>query len=167
MSTTCHSFSAQQRLPLCVTGTALGKRHQHSVRFSRHPGTYCSWISFLHYCHGTHWIFLPYATQIFTGSFSLGMGGIPWVIMSEVYFLPLTSKDIREHWRRELFRTSRQAEYDYIHLWIQIFPINMKGSAGSLVTLVSWLGSWIISYTFNFLLMWNSYSEFINNYKPE
>jgi MFS transporter, SP family, ERD6-like sugar transporter len=35
------------------------------------------------------------------------------------------------------------------------------------VTLVSWLGSWIISYTFNFLLMWNSYSEFINNYKPE
>ncbi|TVU04332.1 hypothetical protein EJB05_50098 [Eragrostis curvula] len=61
---------------------------------------------------------------IFTGSFSLGMGGIPWVIMSE------------------------------------IFPINMKGSAGSLVTLVSWLGSWIISYTFNFLLMWNSYGTF-------
>ncbi|XP_062190850.1 sugar transporter ERD6-like 5 isoform X2 [Phragmites australis] len=61
---------------------------------------------------------------IFTGSFSLGMGGIPWVIMSE------------------------------------IFPINMKGSAGSLVTLVSWLGSWIVSYTFNFLLMWNSYGTF-------
>jgi hypothetical protein len=27
---------------LCVTGTELGKRHQHSVRFGRHPGTYCS-----------------------------------------------------------------------------------------------------------------------------
>ncbi|XP_034594900.1 sugar transporter ERD6-like 5 isoform X2 [Setaria viridis] len=61
---------------------------------------------------------------IFTGSFSLGMGGIPWVIMSE------------------------------------IFPINMKGAAGSLVTLVSWLGSWIISYAFNFLLVWNSYGTF-------
>ncbi|KAL6626526.1 hypothetical protein ACP70R_030252 [Stipagrostis hirtigluma subsp. patula] len=61
---------------------------------------------------------------IFTGSFSLGMGGIPWVIMSE------------------------------------IFPINMKGSAGSLVTLVSWLGSWIVSYAFNFLLVWNSYGTF-------
>ncbi|OQU86596.1 sugar transporter ERD6-like 5 isoform X1 [Sorghum bicolor] len=61
---------------------------------------------------------------IFGGSFSLGMGGIPWVIMSE------------------------------------IFPINMKGAAGSLVTLVSWLGSWIVSYAFNFLLVWNSYGTF-------
>uniref|UniRef100_A0A0A0LW38 Major facilitator superfamily (MFS) profile domain-containing protein n=1 Tax=Cucumis sativus TaxID=3659 RepID=A0A0A0LW38_CUCSA len=56
----------------------------------------------------------------FVGSFSLGMGAIPWVIMSE------------------------------------IFPINMKGLAGSLVTLVSWLGSWIVSYSFNFLLNWSS-----------
>ncbi|TXG65651.1 hypothetical protein EZV62_006926 [Acer yangbiense] len=61
---------------------------------------------------------------VYTGSFSLGMGGIPWVIMSEV------------------------------------FPINMKGSAGSLVTLVSWLGSWIISYAFNFLMNWNSAGTF-------
>ncbi|OQU86600.1 hypothetical protein SORBI_3003G111000 [Sorghum bicolor] len=61
---------------------------------------------------------------VFIGSFSLGMGGIPWVIMSE------------------------------------IFPINMKGSAGSLVTLVSWLGSWVVSYAFNFLLIWSSYGTF-------
>ncbi|RWR93662.1 Sugar/inositol transporter [Cinnamomum micranthum f. kanehirae] len=61
---------------------------------------------------------------VWTGSFSLGMGGIPWVIMSE------------------------------------IFPINMKGSAGSLVTLVSWFGSWIISYAFNFLLSWSSAGTF-------
>ena len=32
----------------------------------------------------------------------------------------------------------------------------MKGSAGSLVTLVSWLGSWIVSYAFNFLMDWSS-----------
>ncbi|XP_008450688.3 sugar transporter ERD6-like 5 isoform X2 [Cucumis melo] len=57
---------------------------------------------------------------VFSGSFSLGMGAIPWVIMSE------------------------------------IFPINMKGLAGSLVTLVSWLGSWIVSYSFNFLFNWSS-----------
>ncbi|KAK5786391.1 hypothetical protein PVK06_041027 [Gossypium arboreum] len=61
---------------------------------------------------------------VYTGSFSLGMGGIPWVIMSE------------------------------------IFPINMKGSAGSLVTLVSWLGSWIISFAFNFLMKWSSTGTF-------
>jgi hypothetical protein len=47
-----------------------------------------------------------------------------------------------------------------ISLDLQIFPINMKGSAGSLVTLVSWLGSWIVSYAFNFLLIWSSYGNY-------
>ncbi|KAK4414476.1 Sugar transporter ERD6-like 5 [Sesamum alatum] len=60
----------------------------------------------------------------FTGSFSLGMGGIPWVIMSE------------------------------------IFPINVKGLAGSLVTVVNWFGSWIITYSFNFLAQWSSAGTF-------
>ncbi|XP_058752946.1 sugar transporter ERD6-like 5 [Vicia villosa] len=61
---------------------------------------------------------------VYTGSFSLGMGGIPWVIMSE------------------------------------IFPINVKGSAGSLITSVHWLCSWIISYAFNFLMSWSSTGTF-------
>ncbi|XP_019094170.1 PREDICTED: sugar transporter ERD6-like 5 isoform X2 [Camelina sativa] len=61
---------------------------------------------------------------MYTGSFSLGMGGIPWVIMSE------------------------------------IFPIDIKGPAGSLVTVVSWIGSWIISFTFNFLMNWSPTGTF-------
>ncbi|KFK35614.1 hypothetical protein AALP_AA4G014000 [Arabis alpina] len=61
---------------------------------------------------------------VYTGSFSLGMGGIPWVIMSE------------------------------------IFPIDIKGSAGSLVTVVSWLGSWIVSFAFNFLMSWSPSGTF-------
>lgn len=71
-------------------------------------------------------IFALVGVLVYTGSFSLGMGGIPWVIMSE------------------------------------IFPINMKGSAGSLVTLVSWLGSWIISFSFNFLMDWSSAGTFFS-----
>ncbi|XP_057960869.1 sugar transporter ERD6-like 5 [Malania oleifera] len=74
------------------------------------------------------WNFSPFlalaGVLVFTGSFSLGMGGVPWVIMSE------------------------------------IFPINTKGSAGSLVTLVNWFGSWIISYAFNFLMKWSSAGTF-------
>ncbi|KAL1811801.1 hypothetical protein ACET3Z_021866 [Daucus carota] len=61
---------------------------------------------------------------IFKGSFSLGVGGIPWVIMSE------------------------------------IFPINIKGPAGSLVTVVNWFGTWAISYGFNFLMKWSSEGTF-------
>ncbi|KAK7258808.1 hypothetical protein RIF29_24395 [Crotalaria pallida] len=61
---------------------------------------------------------------VYVGSFSLGMGAIPWVIMSE------------------------------------IFPINVKGSAGSFVTLVNWLCSWIVSYGFNFLMSWSSAGTF-------
>ncbi|KAF8112113.1 hypothetical protein N665_0067s0033 [Sinapis alba] len=72
---------------------------------------------------GTSYIALT-GVLVYTGSFSLGMGGIPWVIMSE------------------------------------IFPIDIKGSAGSLVTVVSWVGSWIISFAFNFLMNWSPAGTF-------
>ncbi|PPS16151.1 hypothetical protein GOBAR_AA04437 [Gossypium barbadense] len=62
---------------------------------------------------------------MYIGSFSAGMGAVPWVVMSE------------------------------------IFPINIKGIAGSLATLVNWFGAWAVSYTFNFLMSWSSYGTFI------
>jgi len=49
----------------------------------------------------------------------------------------------------------------------QIFPINVKGSAGSLVTLVSWLCSWIVSYAFNFLMSWSSAGRFAFTLKSQ
>ncbi|KAL5150893.1 Sugar transporter ERD6-like 16 [Glycine soja] len=57
---------------------------------------------------------------IYIAAFSIGLGSVPWVIMSE------------------------------------IFPIHLKGTAGSLVVLVAWLGAWVVSYTFNFLMSWSS-----------
>ncbi|XP_075100388.1 sugar transporter ERD6-like 7 [Nicotiana tabacum] len=62
---------------------------------------------------------------VYIGSFSIGMGAVPWVVMSEIY------------------------------------PINIKGAAGSLATLVNWFGAWACSYTFNFLMTWNSFGTFI------
>ncbi|KAJ0013500.1 hypothetical protein Pint_19945 [Pistacia integerrima] len=51
---------------------------------------------------------------------SVGMSGIPWVIMSE------------------------------------IFPMNVKATGGSLVTFVCWSCSWVMTYTFNFMMEWSS-----------
>lgn len=62
--------------------------------------------------------------MIYSASFSAGMGGTPWVIMSE------------------------------------IFPINTKGTGGSLVTLGNWFSSWIVTYAFNFLFQWSSAGVF-------
>ncbi|KAA8545052.1 hypothetical protein F0562_019849 [Nyssa sinensis] len=61
---------------------------------------------------------------VYSSCFSIGMSGIPWIIMSE------------------------------------ILPINIKGSAGSLVNLANWFGSWIVTYAFNFLFEWSSAGVF-------
>ncbi|KAL6324333.1 hypothetical protein AAG906_012579 [Vitis piasezkii] len=61
----------------------------------------------------------------YTANFSMGVAGLPWVVMSE------------------------------------IFPINIKGSAGSLVTLSHWFCSWITTYTFNFVFEWSSAGTFL------
>ncbi|KAJ0254468.1 hypothetical protein HA466_0103930, partial [Hirschfeldia incana] len=47
-----------------------------------------------------------------------------------------------------------------IPFYVKIFPIDIKGSAGSLVTVVSWVGSWIISFAFNFLINWSPAGTF-------
>ncbi|XP_038879065.1 sugar transporter ERD6-like 16 isoform X3 [Benincasa hispida] len=43
---------------------------------------------------------------------------------------------------------------------VLIFPINVKGVAGSIVVLVNWLGAWIVSFTFNFFMSWSSSGTF-------
>ncbi|GAY58808.1 hypothetical protein CUMW_189700 [Citrus unshiu] len=42
----------------------------------------------------------------------------------------------------------------------EIFPINVKASAGSLVILICWSCSWIVTYTFNFMMQWSSAGTF-------
>ncbi|KAL2934318.1 Sugar transporter ERD6-like 5, partial [Bienertia sinuspersici] len=119
-------------VPMTVTGTVLmvrpGRRpllmvSGPQIMILLHCAYFCSWILLrLLLDRIVVLVLAPILALdgIFSMSFSLGMGGIPWVIMSE------------------------------------IFPMNVKGLAGSLVTVVNWLGSWIISFAFNFLMNWSS-----------
>ncbi|XP_031377102.1 sugar transporter ERD6-like 7 isoform X2 [Punica granatum] len=69
-------------------------------------------------------LFPLWRSLAYGGSYSLGLGGIPWVMMSE------------------------------------IFPVNLMGSASSIVNLVSWGGSWVVAYTFNGFFLWSSAGVF-------
>lgn len=49
-------------------------------------------------------------------------------------------------------------------LCLQIFPMNVKMSAGTLVTVTNWLFGWIVTYTFNFMLQWNASGNYVDVY---
>ncbi|CAK7340805.1 unnamed protein product [Dovyalis caffra] len=42
----------------------------------------------------------------------------------------------------------------------EILPTNVKASAGSLVTLISWFCSWIVAYSFSFMMQWSPAGTF-------
>ncbi|XP_028060336.1 sugar transporter ERD6-like 5 isoform X3 [Camellia sinensis] len=47
--------------------------------------------------------------------------------------------------------------------WIilsEMLPIDIKGPAGSFITFLVWASSWIVAYTFNFVLQWSSAGSF-------
>ncbi|CAH2055050.1 unnamed protein product [Thlaspi arvense] len=47
--------------------------------------------------------------------------------------------------------------------WIimsEIFPMDMKVVAGSLITITNWFTGWVVSYCFNFMLIWSQTGTF-------
>ena len=61
----------------------------------------------------------------------------------------------------ELYTKTATTESNKILFCLQIFPMNVKVSAGTLVTVTNWLFGWIITYTFNFMLEWNASGKYL------
>lgn len=101
-------------LIVSATGTFLGTFIAGVAFYLKGQGLYLDWIPSL----------VLIGILVYMGFYSIGMGAIPWVIMSE------------------------------------IFPVNIKGVGGSLVALVNWSGSWVVSYDFIFFMNWSSSGTF-------
>lgn len=78
------------------------------------------------------------------------MTGLPIVIMSEVPMnsIQFDSTFILVHVSDMKFLVTK--------LPFQVFPINIKGSAGSLATFANSACAWAVAYTFNFMMEWSS-----------
>ncbi|KAI6684822.1 hypothetical protein NL676_030735 [Syzygium grande] len=74
----------------------------------------------LHICKDVTPILVFLAILAYFVTLSVGMAGLPWILMSE------------------------------------IFPVNVRGRAGSMVSFAHWSCSWIMSYTFNFMFEWSA-----------
>lgn len=96
------------------SGTFLGCFLAGTSFYFKDQGVFLEWVPLL----------AASGVLIFIAAFSIGMGAVPWLIMSE------------------------------------IFPLHIKGVAGSLVVLVNWLGAWVVSYSFNFLIVWSPAGTF-------
>ncbi|KAL1207441.1 Sugar transporter ERD6-like 11 [Cardamine amara subsp. amara] len=69
-------------------------------------------------------IFIFVNILVYFGCYAIGIGGLPWLIMSE------------------------------------IFPINIKVSAGTIVALTSWTSGSFVTYAFNFMFEWSPQGTF-------
>lgn len=49
-------------------------------------------------------------------------------------------------------------------MFLQIFPINIKVSAGTIVALTSWTSGWFVSYAFNFMFEWSAQGPYLLYY---
>ncbi|KAJ6682128.1 hypothetical protein OIU74_020385 [Salix koriyanagi] len=97
--------------------------------------------------------------------FSVGLGAIPWIIMSEVsrtfslhinHLLPVEGYDFAHNPSTHDSHSMLVSECD----GTTVLPVNIKGLAGSVATLASWLTSWLVTMTANLLMTWSSAGTF-------
>lgn len=96
---------------------------------------------------------------MYKGSFVVAVG-IPWLLVAEVckLFSPLFTHSFISF--SAIFIKSLQKEL-IMHIQpsrvlSQLFPINVKGSAGSICNFISGITGWAVAYYFNLLTKWSS-----------
>ncbi|WRX24253.1 Major facilitator [Theobroma cacao] len=106
---------------------------------------------------------LSFLLKMYKGSFVVAVG-IPWLLVAEVckLFSPLFTHSFISF--SAIFIKSLQKEL-IMHIQpsrvlSQLFPINVKGSAGSICNFISGITGWAVAYYFNLLTKWSSAGTF-------
>ncbi|XP_058216479.1 sugar transporter ERD6-like 5 isoform X6 [Rhododendron vialii] len=102
---------------------------------------------------------LYYASSIFEAAGCSASVGTTTMAIIQIPFTALNVLLVDRSGRRPLlmgFQYSSELCAILVLSGILIFPVNIRGSAGSLVIFANWFTAWIVSYSFNFLFDWSS-----------
>ncbi|KAF3646411.1 Sugar transporter ERD6-like 4 [Capsicum annuum] len=96
---------------------------------------------------------MAFFLKVLVMAFGVGLGSIPWIIMSEDDRAP----SVQTH---TFFLENILTELEMFFKDTSILPVSIKSLGGSVATLANWFSAWLVTMTANLLLTWSKGGTF-------